>query len=139
MNKSTKKKRWTPLQFAFRFNQLKAAVQRRADVLKEWSEKLENFEKEMYSYMEEFGPPSFKDRDGTTYYMREDNYPSIKDRDALNQWLKENGLEDMIEQKPPAVNAQRLRGLYNERLKEGKSLPAGVDTFTKQRIGTRKA
>lgn len=71
---------------------------------------------------------------GTTFFRRTDTYPRVKDQDGLFQWLRDIDRSDMVK---PTVNAQSLRSLMLERLKENQPLPDCIEVFAKNRVATR--
>ena len=68
-----------------------------------------------------------------TFYLKDTPYPSVEDRAALVKWMKKNKMEDIL-----TVNYKTLEGIVNERLIEGKTVPAGVKVFMKTTLARRK-
>lgn len=71
---------------------------------------------------------------GMTFFRRNDAYPRVKDQDGLFKYLQEEGRADLIK---PTVNAQSLRSLMLERMRENQPVPECVEMLTTPRVGTR--
>lgn len=73
---------------------------------------------------------------GTFYKRTSVMAPKLLDPQMLRTWLDRNGFNwEMV----TAFNSQKLRGLYNELLEQGRPLPEGVaPPFTKSVIVLNK-
>lgn len=63
---------------------------------------------------------------GATVYLNYAPYPSVEDREKLFAWIKKQRMVKLL-----TVNHQTLKGLVNELLANGKSVPPGVNVFLK--------
>ena len=83
--------------------------------------------------LENDGTSSFRLDTGELFYIEDVPYAQIKDKTQSNIWFIENGMDELR-----SVNWQTLNAIVKERLKNGDSLPEGVDVYMKTTVKMRR-
>jgi len=69
---------------------------------------------------------------GATCYLQDTPYPVVKDREALLAWIKKQKMASLL-----TIHYQTLKGIVNERLVGGKTVPPGVEVYLKTQARLR--
>lgn len=117
------------------FKKLKQTKERYEKKVKDTNKEIGKLQPKMVELFEHLGVESMKITGVGMYYLEAQSYPNIKSKDKLLKWLKKNKLGSLIKSD---IGYQTLRGLINERLKNGLSIPAGVETYDETKVKLRK-
>ena len=121
---------------ARRLLELRAENETAQSEAKAAKEKLDNYELEFWSELEDLRLKSFTMDDGTRLERRETRYARVLDLEALTEWVVENGLAAELLKDAPRKAV--LNKFVRTRQENGQPLPPGLDFTTDRYISVRQ-